>query len=476
MMQAKLLSEDALERIHCASLSILERTGVVVPHAEILSRFADAGAQVDHAAQRVRIPPELVMQSIASAGKQFTLYGRDLGKTAAFGFGKRNYNSIAGEAYWVDEIGQARRPACLADVGRAARMGDALDWINLVGAMADPHELPAASRCVEVMVALLRQTTKPIHFWYHDRASAAYLNEVMIAVRGDAETAARFPLCYPFLEPISPLQFPFDGVDLLFETARLNLPVPIGPMAQMGVSAPMSVAGTMALENAEILAGLCITQLIRPGLPVCYGGICHAFDMRTTQLIFAGPEQVLFGVGMTQLGKRYGLPVYINVGLTDAKLPDAQAGLEIAATLGFGAAAGADIFGHLGICGVDQATSLDMLVLQNEAISYFERVLAPVDVSDEALALDLIDEAGPGGSFLAEMHTVERLRSELWNPTILDRQYYQAWLDDGARDTASRCRARKEALLAEHQCEPLAPDLARALDAIAAAARRHLAS
>ncbi|MBT7303440.1 MAG: hypothetical protein HN849_28175, partial [Victivallales bacterium] len=122
MMQAKLLSEDALERIHCASLSILERTGVVVPHAEILSRFADAGAQVDHAAQRVRIPPELVMQSIASAGKQFTLYGRDLGKTAAFGFGKRNYNSIAGEAYWVDEIGQARRPACLADVGRAARM------------------------------------------------------------------------------------------------------------------------------------------------------------------------------------------------------------------------------------------------------------------------------------------------------------------------------------------------------------------
>jgi len=133
---------------------------------------------------------------------------------------------------------------------------------------------------------------------------------------------------YPLLEPVSPLCFPFNGVDLLFETAQLNMPVPIGPMAQMGMSAPATIAGTMAQENAEILAGICITQLIREGTPVCYGGICHAFDMRTTQLIFSGPEQAIFSVAMTQMGKFYGFPVYINVGLTDSKRPDAQAGLE----------------------------------------------------------------------------------------------------------------------------------------------------
>ena len=129
-------------------------------------------------------------------------------------------------------------------------------------------------------------------------------------------------------------------------------------MAQMGATAVATLAGTIAQENAEILAGLCIVQLIGPGTPVCYGGIPHAFDMRTTQVIFGGPEQALMAVGLTELAHFYGLPVYINVGLTDSKLADAQAGLESGITLACGAMAGADIFGHLGICGADQGASL----------------------------------------------------------------------------------------------------------------------
>jgi trimethylamine--corrinoid protein Co-methyltransferase len=302
------------------------------------------------------------------------------------------------------------------------------------------------------------------------------LNEIMIAVRGDERRAAEYPLWYPFLEPISPLRFPFNGVDLLFETARLNLPVPIGPMAQMGLSAPGTVAGTLAQENAEILAGVCITQLIRPGMPVCYGGICHAFDMQTTQLIFSGPEQAIFGVAMTEMGKHYGLPVYINVGLTDAKRPDAQAGLEAGVTLVLGAAAGADVFGHMGISGVDQASSLDMLMLQDEVIRYVESVLRQVDLSDDALGLEEIEAAGPGGTFIDREHTVRHFRRELWFPRLLDRRFYDAWLSDGATGTEERCRARKEEILRSHKPEPLADDLARTLDGIVAAARRELVS
>src|SRR3989304_196686 len=197
-------------------------------------------------------------------------------------------------------------------------------------------------------------------------------------------------------------------------------------MAQTGMSAPMTVAGTLAQENAEILAGVCITQWIRPGMPVCYGGIPHAFDMRTTQLIFSGPEQAVFGVAMTQMGKFYGLPVYINVGLTDAKRPDAQAGLEAGVTLAFGAAAGADIFGHMGSCGGGQATPLDMLVLQAEVISYVESTMGVVEFNDEALGLDVIGEVGPGGNYIDTEHTVEHFRKELWFPKILDRDYFNA--------------------------------------------------
>ncbi len=473
-MQCQVLNEQQIARLHEASLRLLWEVGVEVPHPELLSRFADSGATVDLARQRVRIPPELVARCLAQAGKQFTIYGRDPGRSAAFGCGARNYNSIAGEASWVDEPGAPRRYATLADVAAAARLGDALDGLTVVGAMADPCDVPAPVRCIEVLATMLAHTTKPVTFWFHDRAAARYLVELMVAVRGSEAQARRYPLCYPFLEPISPLRFPFHGIDLLFETSRLNLPVPIGPMAQMGLSAPCTLAATMAHENAEILAGLCVTQLVQPGTPVCYGGICHAFDMRTTQLIFGGPEQAIFGVALTQMGKHYGLPVYINVGLTDSKRVDAQAGLESGITLMLGAAAGADIFGHLGISGVDQASSLDILVLQEEVIAFVESALREVDFSAEAFAFEESLAVGPGGSFIDREHTARHFRGELWFPRVLDRDYYQAWLAAGAVTTEARCRERRRELATTHVVAPLAADVERGVAEVVAAARREL--
>jgi trimethylamine--corrinoid protein Co-methyltransferase len=474
-MFCRILSDDQISRIHQVSLEILERVGVIVPHEEVLSRFFDAGASVARDKQRVRIPADVVMGLVTQAGKEFTIYGRDISLKAEFGCGKRNYNSTAGQAFWVEEAGGERRYATLEDVGTACRLADTLDCINIAGAMSDPHEIPVEYRCVEVMAQMIKNTAKPITFWFHDRASAKYLVEMMIAVRGDEKAAGEYPLCYPLLEPISPLRFPFNGIDLLFETAHLNLPVQIGPMAQMGLSAPATVAGTMAQENAEILAGICITQLIRPGMPVCYGGIPHAFDMATTQLIFSGPEQAIFGVAMTQMGKYYDLPVYINVGLTDSKRPDAQAGLEAGTTLMLGAAAGADIFGHTGISGVDQASSLDMLIMQNEIISYVESVMRQIDFSDEALGLDVIEQVGPGGTFIDQVHTAQHFRKELWFPKLLDRDYYQAWLEGGAVTMEDRCKTMRDQILKSHQPEPLDEGVDEGIDTIVTAARKNLA-
>ena len=455
-------------------MAILERVGVIVPHEDMLNRLDEAGARVDRTRQRAYLPEEVIMRVVEQAGKEFTLYGRDMSKTAVFGKGARNYNSIAGEALWVDEIGGERRYATLADVGTASRFADGLPHINVPGAMTDPQEIPVEVRCVEVLASMIRNTTKPVTFWFHDRASARYIVEMLVALRGDEKRAAQYPLCYPFLEPISPLRFPFNGIDLVYETSRIGLPVPVGPMAQMGISAPGTVAGTLAQENAEVLAGICITQLVKPGLPVVYGGICHAFDMRTTQMIFAGPEQAIFGVAMTQMGKFYGLPVYINVGLTDSKRPDAQAGLEAGVTLMLGAAAGADIFGHMGICGVDQATSLDILALQDDIIGYVESAMRQIDFSDEAFGLDVTQEVGPGGSFIDQMHTATHFRKELWFPRLLDRQFYQAWHDAGAKSTEERAREMKEDILRKHTAEPPSREISKELNRILAAARKEL--
>jgi len=475
-LKLTVLDDGDVNRIHDASLEILRTIGVRIPHAEMRRLFREAGAEVDETTEVVKIPERLVWQCLGSADKTFTLYGRDRTRQARYGVGTRNYNSIAGEALWVDDTCTQRRYATLDDVATASRLADGLGLINLVGAMADPQEVAPEYRCVSIAATQLKNTTKPIHFWFGDRASARYVLEVFAAVSGGEEEAARYPLAYPFLEPISPLKFPYDGIDVLFETARFSLPVPIGPMAQVGATAPGTLAGTLAQENAEILAGVCVTQLIKPGLAVCYGGIPHAFDMRSTQLIFAGPEQALMAVAMTQLGKHYGLPVYINVGLTDSKIPDAQAGMEAGITLICGVLAGADIFGHLGICGVDQASSLVMLIMQHELLGYVERIMRGVDVSDEALALDVIRSVGHDGTFLDQMHTVRHFRKELWFPQLLDREFWSNWVDQGASRMYDRCIAMQEQILREHTPEPLDEDTARDLDKIVDAARRHLHS
>jgi trimethylamine--corrinoid protein Co-methyltransferase len=473
-MQVKILEDHQIEKVHLKTLEILENTGVNVPHEEILSKFEGCGAIVDHKSNIVKIPSNLVMELVSKAGKSFTMYGRDLSKTAEFGVGKRNYNSSAGQAFWIDNVGDQRRHTTLSDVTEATRLGDALEQITIPGAMSDPLEIPLKWRSIQVAFEMIKNTDKPITFWFTDRQSAKYLIDLLINLRGDEKSAQRYPLFYPLFEPISPLSFPFNGIDLLFETARLNLPVHIGPMAQMGISAPATVAGTLAQENAEILAAICITQLIHEGMPVCYGGICHAFDMRDTQIIFGGPEQAIFSVAMSQIGKYYGLPVYINAGLTDSKRPDAQAGLESGITLSLGISSGADIFGHMGICGADQGSSLDILIMQSEIISYLESTNRLINFDNDIFATDLINEVGPKGSFLNKRHTAKNIRKELWFPTLLDRENYDNWLKADSMSMEERCRNRKEELLANHEPTPLDNDVKNDLEKIIEDAKRNL--
>ncbi len=468
------LTDGQLRQLHAASLRLLGEVGVHIPHARMLARFKEAGAHVDRDTQIVTIPETIVAHALETCGKTFTIYGRDRSLTAAFGQGTRNYNSTAGQALWVDDDFTTRRYPSLEDVATAARLGDALPWINIVGAMADPHEIPPAHRCVVVAAELLKHTTKPVTFWFHDGASARFLVELFTIVAGSEAEAARYPLAYPLLEPISPLSFPHDALDLLEEVCRLPLPVQIGPMAQVGATAPGTLAGTLAQENAEILAGICAVQLVREGTPVCYGGLPHAFDMRSTRIIFGGPEQALMAVAMTQMGKFYGLPVYINAGLTDSKLPDAQAGIETGITLSQGAMAGADIFCHLGICGADLGASTLMLMLQHEVIGYTERMLRGIDFSEETLGIDVIRKVGPRGNFLAEEHTCLHFRDEVWVPELLDRSSWENWLKSPDRDMMARCRSARDQILSTHTPVPLDDDTTREVDALLADARLHL--
>lgn len=469
----QILSQSEIEAIKDASLAILRDTGVKVHHDAMLRLLGQAGAHVDAEHRIARLPEKLVLDSVSQAGRQYVLHGRDRSRVARFGYGDLVLMSSPGQFAWIDLQTGRRRPATIQDTRDAIRLGDALDNITIVGAMAQPETLSEKYRDIVLTAELVKATDKPTRCWVRNGATAGAILEIYRAVAGGDAALRAYPMVEAFLEPISPLQFPEDGLDIVREFARAGQPVSIGPMAMTAGTAPGTLAGTLAQENAEILAGIVITQLLAPGTPITYGGIPHIMDPRTGICSFGSPEQGLMAVAMVQIARSYGFPAYTNVGLTDAKLPDAQAGMEKAATLLVGMLAGADTFGHCGICGTDHAASLLWLAFDDELMSYLKRIGRGFTVDAEHLATQVIQAVGPAGNFLAEEHTVRHFREELWPPgTAWTRQPYDLWQAEGATSFADRLRGRINDILATHQMESLDEALTQEIDRIAAHARQ----
>jgi len=237
-------------------------------------------------------------------------------------------------------------------------------------------------------------------------------------------------------------------------------------MVQAGLSGPVTLAGTLSLENAEILAGVTICQILSPGTPVEYGGIPHIADMRNLNISFGSPEQILMAVAMVQIGRSYGFPVHVNTGLTDANLPDAQAGIEKASSMLISALAGAEMFGHLGIAGADQGASLEQLIIDNEIAGYVKRVMKGLDIREETLAFDTIKERYMTGSFTGTRHTLRHMRKEQWFPRLLNRDIWETWQSKGSKDLLARAEETKRRILKEHESEPLDKGLQTEMDQI----------
>jgi len=415
------------------------------------------------------------MDSIEQAGKKYVLYGRDPQRTARFGYGDLVLMSSPGQYSWIDTDSGERRAATIRDAREAIKLGDALSNITIVGSMAQPEQVSQAWRDVYLTGELVKGTGKPTRCWVKNGRTAKYILQIYRTVAGGDAALREKPMVEAFLEPISPLQLPKDGLDIVKEFAQAGQPVSIGPMAMTSGTAPGTVAGTLAQENAEILAGVVVTQLFAPGTPITYGGIPHIMDPRTSICSFGSPEQGLMAVAMVQMARHYGFPAYINVGLTDAKVPDAQAGVEKGTSLLAGALAGADTFGHCGICGTDHAGSLVWLYLDNEVMEYVRRIVRGFEVNADTLATEVVRQVGPGGNFLAEEHTVEHFRKELWLPgTAWTRESWDAWAGGGKRSMAERIKDEVKRILDSHKPEPLQPETAKQVDSIVKAAKREL--
>ena len=474
-IHVKVLSEKEIEAIHAGTMKILRDTGVIVHHDEALELLRQAGAKVQPDKKIARLEERLVMSSIEQAGKKYILYGRNPERTARFGYGDFVLMSSPGQYSWIDTDSSQRRPATIGDMSEAIKLGDALSNITIVGSMAQPKEISESYRDVYLTGELVKGTGKPTRCWVRNEKTARYILEIYRAIAGGDKALRDRPMVEAFLEPISPLQLPKDGLDIVREFARAGQPVSISPMAMTSGTAPATLAATLAQENAEILAGVVVTQLFAPGTLITYGGIPHIMDPRTSICSFGSPEQGLMAVAMVQMARFYGFPVYVNVCLTDAKVPDVQAGVEKGTSLLLAVLAGADTFGHCGICGTDHAGSLIWLALDNEIMEYVKRIARGFEVDAEKIAAEVVNKVGPGGNFLAEEHTVQHFRKELWLAgPAWTRQSWDGWVDSGKLSIADRLRNQVKEVLSSHEPEPLEAGLAKEIDAIVKAAEREL--
>lgn len=474
MLNCKILSSKEIGDIHDASLNILGKIGIKVNHSEVFDILGDAGAVVDKKTRIVKFPEDMVMGGIQKAGKKHTLYGRNPYSVAKFGYEDQLFLSSGGQYLWLDETTGKRRPGTLEDTKAAILVGDALKEINIVGAFILPAEIPSKVRDIYLYAELIKYTGKPCFTWINNGKSAKYIIEMFEVVAGGKTQLRSKPMLEAFIEPISPLQLNREGLEILVEFARAGLPVGFGPMAMTMATAPATLAGTIAQENAEILAGITISQLLSPGLPITYWGIPHIMDPATGNISFGSPEQGLMAVAIIQIAKWYGFPVGVNVGLTDSKLTDSQNGLERGMTLLLGALAGADIFGHMGIVGADQGASLAELIINNEMISYLKRIMKGFEVNKETIAFEVIRRVGVGGHFLEDEHTLKYFRKEVWFPSLFDRNNWELWKGKGGNSILERAVKKKEEILNEHKIEPLDQDIANRIDEIVKEAEKDI--
>ncbi len=457
--QYRPLSNGDVQRIHEASLTVLERTGVKVEWAEALELFHSAGAWVD--GNIVRIPRALVEDAVERAPSRVVLCGREEKHDLVLE-DRRVYLGTGGAALTVVDLDtQEARPARLQDVADIARLVDALENIHFYLRPVVAQDVPQAWLDVNKYYAALANTTKHVMASAYSVSSAQEVIAMASLIAGGEEALRERPII-SFITSwmISPLHFATETTQVLAEVVRRRIPVVLGSAPMAGSTSPVTLAGTLVQINAEELAGVVFAQLLSPGAPLLYGAVPSMADMRTGSYVGGGVEFGMLNAAVAQLAQFYELPLYNSAGLTDSKIPDIQAGYEKAFSVLQAALAGANFIHHAaGMLESMRAVAYEQYVIDDEILGMAMRAVRGIEVNDETLAVEVIDRVGPGGHFLAEKHTIQHMRSEYFYPSIADRGAREEWQITGALDARERARRRAKEILATHHPQPIPPEI-----------------
>ncbi len=460
MIQLRVLTDDEVDRIHQATLRLLDEIGVVLTHPQGREILAGAGARIRD--DRVLIPPGLVERSAARCPRQVTIRGRS-GPALVLGDGGLSWHNLGGASTVYEPRTGQRRPATVQDVRDATRLLDALDGVTSVTPFFTPQDVPGPLMSLAMYRHALPHTTKPLHGPGVQTAAEVRLAARMAAVVGPPAEVLSLGI-----SPISPLLFPDDVVEAVIETARQGIALGPLPCPTAGATAPLSLAGALAQQNAEVLASVVLAQLVRPGLPIIYCGRLAMMEPRTGVSVWGGVELGLASAATVQVAHRYGLPVNVYGFSTNAHTFEIQNGYERALNAVIPALAGADELSGIGEMEAGVIGSYAQMVCDNEIAASVRRLRRGFAVDEEALAVEVIGRVMAGSrNFLDQKHTVRYLRAgEVLVTRLADRRPWEEWHRAGRPALADRAQAEAERLLAGHEVPPLTEDQEQELDEI----------
>ncbi len=450
-----LASQAQLEQLHDRAVAILERTGLNVHHPVMRHRLAEAGARLGEEA-RVYLTREMIERALGTAEHDVVIYNRLGEPVMPLGPHEIYFGTGSDLLFTSDANSTGRRNAVLDDVAQAARLCDALAEIDFVMSFSLPAELRDGEPEPWQYYMLLRNTIKPpIMTSFSGLESLERLHEMACLVAGGDANFRKHPNYILYGQFVSPLQHDQNAIERLIFCADHEVPLIYIPTIIPGASGPITLAGSIALAAAESLAGLVMHQTQHPGAPFIFGACVSTLDMRTMYFPYGSPEWRLNDLLMAELARFYRLPVFGTGGATDSKLVDAQAGLEYADSLLVAAMAGTNLIHDVGYLDGGLMGSLESLILGAEQVRWVKRFIAGLQVSDETLALDVLQTVGPAGDFLSQDHTLRHLRKDMWIPRALDHMNFESWADCGSKDYATRARQLANQLVQSHSPQAL---------------------
>ena len=451
----RVLNEDQIWEIQRAAFAILEKTGAKILHKEARDMLKKAGATVK--GDVVKIPEYVVQECIRTAPKGLTIYDRNKKPALAVEGRKSYYGTSTASPNTKDALTGEVHETRVADIARGALVADALPDIDWVMPMGSSQDVPAFAADVHEFEAVVTHTTKPIVFIGYSRRGFELVYEMAAEVAGGIDELREHPFLLAYPEPITPLVFPAEVIDRIFIAADLFMPQIPGSTQQLGATAPVTLAGAVALAVAEGLLSVVLVQLRRRGAPCFLSANVSGFDMAKTTLSIAAPEMSLGLAAQAEVAQSFGLPTWGLAGSTDSKALDAQAGIESAFSILAQGLGGLNLIHDVGYMDGGMICSAEMLVLGNEVVGMAKRFIRGITVNAETLARDVIQKVGPGGNFIQEEHTFRHFRNELWIPTLMSRQPYETWRQQGSKDMGRRVQEKVKAILDTHKVPPL-PD------------------